>query len=170
MRQSRRDNTAGRAREEPRAIPFHEAFMRQAIEQARTALHIGEVPVGAVLVMEGQVVAQGFNQPIHLLDPTAHAEIVALREAARTVGNYRLGGTTLYVTVEPCLMCVGALINARVSTLVYGAAEPKFGAVLSLLRVEDLRVNHHFEVVGPVLEPECRQLMVDFFQYRRDEA
>jgi tRNA(adenine34) deaminase len=170
MRKSRRDNAAGQSREQPGAIPFHEAFMRQAIEQARTALHVGEVPIGAVLVLEGQVVAQGFNQPIHHVDPTAHAEIVALRQAAEALGNYRLGGTTMYVTVEPCLMCVGALINARVSTLVYGTAEPKFGAVLSLLRVEDLRVNHHFAVVGPVLEAECRKLMVDFFQYRRDEA
>jgi tRNA(adenine34) deaminase len=146
-----------------------EAFMRQAVEQARLALHIGEVPIGAVLAADGEVVAQGFNQPIHLLDPTAHAEVVALRQAARTLGNYRLGGTTLYVTVEPCLMCVGALINARVGTVVYGTAEPKFGAIRSLLRVDQLRVNHHFEVVGPVLEAECRQLMVDFFRYRRAE-
>jgi tRNA(Arg) A34 adenosine deaminase TadA len=144
--------------------------MKQALEQARTALHIGEVPIGAVLVADGQVVGQGFNQPIHHVDPTAHAEVVALRQAARALGNYRLGGTTLYVTVEPCLMCVGALINARVATLVYGVAEPKFGAVVSLLRAQELRVNHRFEVVGPVLEAECRQLMVDFFQYRRDES
>src|SRR5262245_2130151 len=170
MSQSRRDDTASRAREQPRAIPFHEAFMRQAIEQARTALHIGEVPIGAVLVADGQVLAQGFNQPIHHLDPTAHAEVGALRQAARALANYRLGGTPMYVTVEPCLMCVGALINARVATVVYGTAEPKFGAVLSLLRVEELRVNHRFEVVGPVLEAECRKLMVDFFQYRRDES
>lgn len=171
MSQSRRDNPEGRAtREQALAFPLHEAFMRQAVEQARTALHIGEVPIGAVLVADGQVVAQGFNQPIHHLDPTAHAEIVALRQAARTLGNYRLGGTTLYVTVEPCLMCVGALVNARVSTVVYGVAEPKFGALVSLLRVDELRVNHRFEVVGPLLEAECRKLMVDFFQYRRDEA
>jgi tRNA(adenine34) deaminase len=170
MSQSRRDNPAGREREPPRAVAFHEPFMRLAIEQARTALHIGEVPIGAVLVADGQVVGQGFNQPIHHVDPTAHAEVVALRGAARTVGNYRLGGTTLYVTVEPCLMCVGALINARVAAVVYGTAEPKFGAVLSLLRVGDLRLNHRFEVVGPVLEAECRKLMVDFFQYRREES
>ena len=144
--------------------------MRLALEQARTALHIGEVPIGAVLVADGQVVGQGFNQPIHHVDPTAHAEVVALRQAARTLGNYRLGGTTLYVTVEPCLMCVGALINARVAAVVYGVAEPKWGALRSILRVEDLRANHRFEVIGPVLESECRQLMVDFFQYRRDES
>jgi tRNA(adenine34) deaminase len=144
--------------------------MRQAIEQARAALHIGEVPIGAVLVLEDRVVGRGFNQPIHHVDPTAHAEIVALRQAAAALGNYRLVGTTLYVTVEPCLMCVGALVNARVSTVVYGTAEPKFGALVSLLRIEDLRVNHRFEVVGPVLEAECRRLMVDFFQYRREEG
>ena len=170
MSQSRRDNAAGRAREQARTIPFHEAFMRQAIEQARSALHIGEVPIGAVLVAEAQVVAQGFNQPIHRLDPSAHAEIVALRQAARTLGNYRLGGTTLYVTIEPCLMCVGALINARVAAVVYGAAEPKWGALRSILRIEDVSANHRFEVVGPVLESECRKLMVDFFQFRREEA
>ena len=137
MSQSRREDTAGRtARDQPRPLPFHEAFMRQAIEQARSALHIGEVPIGAVLVADGQVVAHGFNQPIHHVDPTAHAEVVALRQAARTLGNYRLGGTTLYVTVEPCLMCVGALLNARVAAVVYGTAEPKFGAILSLLRVD----------------------------------
>jgi tRNA(adenine34) deaminase len=170
MSQSRRDNSASRARGETRPFPFHEAFMRQAIEQARTALHIGEVPIGAVLVAEGHVVAQGFNQPIHHLDPTAHAEIVALRQAAKALGNYRLGGSTLYVTVEPCLMCVGALVNARVSAVVYGVAEPKWGALASVLRVEDLRLNHRFEIVGPVMEAECRKLMVDFFRYRRDEA
>jgi tRNA(adenine34) deaminase len=170
MSQSRRDNTTGRTREPAAALPGHEPFMRLALEQARTALHIGEVPIGAVLVAGGQVIAQGFNQPIHHLDPTAHAEVVALRQAARTLGNYRLGGTTLYVTVEPCLMCVGALINARVATVVYGVAEPKFGAVLSLLRVGELRTNHRFEVIGPVLEAECRKLMVDFFQYRREES
>lgn len=144
--------------------------MRQAIEQARAALEIGEVPIGAVLVLEDRVVGQGFNQPIHHVDPTAHAEIVALRQAAAALGNYRLGGTTLYVTVEPCLMCVGALVNARVSTVVYGTPEPKFGALVSLLRIEDLRVNHRFQVVGPVLEAECRRLMVDFFQYRREDG
>lgn len=149
---------------------MHEAFMRQAIEQARAALEIGEVPIGAVLVLEDRVVGQGFNQPIHHVDPTAHAEIVALRQAAAALGNYRLGGTTLYVTVEPCLMCVGALVNARVSTVVYGTPEPKFGALVSLLRIEDLRVNHRFQVVGPVLEAECRRLMVDFFQYRREDG
>lgn len=144
--------------------------MRQAIEEARTACHIGEVPVGAVVAYEGRVVAQGFNQPVHTLDPTAHAEIVALRMAAKAIGNYRLTGATVYITLEPCLMCVGALVNARVSAVVYGAAEPKFGALGSVLDIEGLSLNHRFEVVGGVLEAECRKLVVDFFKYRREEA
>ena len=106
--------------------------MRQALQEARRALHLGEVPVGAVLVAGGEVVARGFNQPIHQVDPTAHAEIVTLRSAARALGNYRLTGTTLYVTLEPCLMCAGALVQARVGTIVYGAAEPKGGAIRSI--------------------------------------
>ena len=143
--------------------------MRQAIQEARAACHLGEVPIGAVVVVDGAVVAQGFNQPIHTVDPTAHAEIVALRKAARVLGNYRLPHTTLYVTLEPCLMCVGALVNARVSTLVYGAPEPKFGAVSSRMRIEDVALNHRFEVVSGVLEAECRQLIQDFFRFRRKE-
>jgi tRNA(adenine34) deaminase len=144
--------------------------MREAIECARTALHIGEVPIGAVVVREGQIVAQGFNQPIHGQDPTAHAEVVALREAARALGNYRLPGTTVYVTLEPCLMCVGALLNARVAAVVYGAAEPKFGALRSILSIADVPVNHRFDVVQGVLEAECRQLVVEFFRFRREEG
>ena len=144
--------------------------MRQAIEQARMALHIGEVPVGAVVVADGEVVGHGFNQPVHHLDPTAHAEIVAVRKAAQVLGNYRLGGTTLYVTVEPCLMCVGALVNARVSSVVYGIPEPKWGAIQSIVAVEQLPVNHKFNVVTGILEAECRKLLVDFFKFRRDEA
>lgn len=141
--------------------------MRQALEEARTALHIGEVPVGAVIVRGGEVVARGFNQPIHHLDPTAHAEVVALRTAAKNLGNYRLAGTTVYVTLEPCLMCVGAIVNARVATVVYGVAEPKCGAIRSILDVEELRLNHRFDVVTGVLEADCRKLMVDFFTFRR---
>src|SRR5262245_3189073 len=152
------------------AFPFHEAFMRQALEQARSALHIGEVPIGAVIVAGSEVVGQGFNQPIHRLDPTCHAEIVALRQAAKALGNYRLGGTTLYVTTEPCLMCVGAIVNARVSTVVYGVAEPKWGAIHSILNVESLAVNHRFDVIAGVLEADCRKLLVDFFKFRREEA
>jgi len=150
--------------------PQHEAFMRLALDEARQALHLGEVPVGAVLVRGDDVIATGFNQPIHALDPTGHAEIVALRRAAHLEGNYRLPGTTLYVTLEPCLMCVGAIVNARVSSLVYGAPEPKTGAVRSLLDVTTLAVNHRFEIVSGVLEDECRQLVVDFFKFRREQG
>jgi tRNA(adenine34) deaminase len=144
--------------------------MRRALAQARLAGDGGEVPVGAVVLLEGRTVAEGFNQPIRTGDPTAHAEIVALRQAARAAGNYRLPGASVYVTVEPCLMCVGALVNARVATVVYGAAEPKWGALVSLVDVSALRLNHRFEVVGGVLEAECRQLLVDFFRSRRGRA
>jgi tRNA(adenine34) deaminase len=143
--------------------------MGQALAQARAAGAAGEVPVGAVLVREGRVLADGYNQPIREHDPTAHAEVVALRRAAAAAGNYRLPGTTLYVTVEPCLMCVGALVNARVATLVYGASEPKFGAVSSLVRLETLSLNHRLEIVAGVREEESRDLLVEFFRSRRDE-
>lgn len=143
--------------------------MGQALAQARAAGAAGEVPVGAVLVRDGRVLADGYNQPIREHDPTAHAEVVALRRAAAAAGNYRLPGTTLYVTVEPCLMCVGALVNARVATLVYGASEPKFGAVSSLVRLETLSLNHRLEIVAGVREEESRDLLVEFFRSRRDE-
>ncbi len=155
---------------EAASLPVHEAFMRQALNEARGALDLGEVPVGAVLVREGKVVAQGFNQPVHSRDPTAHAEVVVLRKAAKELENYRLSGATLYVTIEPCLMCVGALVHARVSRLVYGADEPKAGAVRSILNLQRLSLNHRFEVVQGVLEPECRSLLVDFFKARRQQG
>jgi tRNA(adenine34) deaminase len=145
----------------------HDVFMEKALAQARLALAAGEVPIGAVIVVDGAVVADGFNQPISSTDPTAHAEIVALRRAAAKAGNYRLGGSALYVTVEPCLMCVGAAFNARIDRLVYGADEPKFGAVRSRLRAEELRLNHRFEIVAGVREEECRGLMVEFFRAKR---
>ena len=148
----------------------HESFMRIALKEARSALHVGEVPIGAAVVLGQQVLATGFNQPIHTQDPCAHAEVIALRAAARAIGNYRLTGTTLYVTLEPCLMCVGALVLARVGTLVYGAAEPKFGAIQSLMKIESLALTHRFEVVPGVLEADCRQLVIDFFKFRRQEA
>jgi tRNA(adenine34) deaminase len=144
--------------------------MRQAIEEARTARHIGEVPVGAIVVYDGDVVGQGFNQPIHTCDPSGHAEVVALRMAARALGNYRLTGATLYVTVEPCLMCVGLIVSSRISTVVYGAPEPKCGAVTSILNVDELRLNHRFDVVTGVLETECRKILQDFFKFRREEV
>jgi tRNA(adenine34) deaminase len=144
--------------------------MRMALDEGRSALHLGEVPVGAVLVVDQEVVATGFNQPINSVDPTAHAEVVALRNAARALGNYRLSGATLYVTVEPCIMCVGALVHARVSSLVFGVAEPKFGAVCSLLRVGDLSLPHRFDVTAGILEADCRKLIQDFFKFRREEG
>jgi tRNA(adenine34) deaminase len=147
-----------------------ERFMRLALEEARTALHIGEVPVGAVVVLGGEVIGRGFNQPIRGRDPSAHAEVIALRQAAHALDNYRLLGASVYVTIEPCLMCVGVLIHARVSEVVYGAAEPKGGALRSTLRFEDLASNHRFAIVPGVLEEDCRRLMVDFFKYRRGEV
>jgi len=145
------------------------AFMKQALDLAREAQATGEVPVGAVLVVaEGNMVAHAHNFPISLNDPTAHAEILALRQAAEILGNYRLPGTTLYVTIEPCIMCVGALIQARVVRLVFGAADQKGGACVSLYRLpEDPRLNHRLEVTGGVREAECRALLQEFFKARR---
>jgi tRNA(adenine34) deaminase len=143
--------------------------MRLALGEARRAQGRGEVPIGAVLVRDGAVVASGFNQPIGSQDPTAHAEIVALRQAARAIGNYRLVGTTLYVTLEPCLMCVGAIFLSRVATLVYGAGEPKFGAVRSLLDASGLRTTHRFATVSGVCEEDCRKLVQEFFRGKRQE-
>jgi len=148
---------------------MHEAFMRAAIEQAREAGRRNEVPVGAVVVIDGRIVGTGYNQPIGGVDPTAHAEIVALRDAARRTGNYRLTGATLYVTVEPCVMCVGALAHARIATLVYGTPEPKAGAVVSTQRAhEHEALNHLVAVVGGVLEEECRALLQEFFREKRE--
>jgi tRNA(adenine34) deaminase len=147
--------------------PGHDAFMRLALEQAALAEAAGEVPIGAVVVLDGAVVGRGHNQPIAASDPTAHAEIVALREAARAAANYRLTGATLYVTVEPCLMCVGAIVHARVATVVYGARDPKGGAVRSLLDPSTLPLNHRFEAVEGVLAEACRELVQGFFRSRR---
>ena len=147
-----------------------ERWMREALAEARSARGRGEVPVGAVVVLDAVVVGRGSNQPIHAADPTAHAEIVALRNAARAVGNYRLTGAALYVTVEPCLMCAGALVHARIARLVFGAAEPKAGAVRSAMGVLDHpALNHRVEVAGGVLEAECSELMHTFFAARRAE-
>lgn len=148
----------------------HESFMRQALLEARLGAQAGEVPVGAVVVVEGRIVGRGFNRPITSTDPTAHAEIVALREAARAVGNYRLTGATLYVTVEPCLMCAGALVHARVGLLVFGTTEPKAGAVVSTLQaLEHGALNHRVDVMEGVLAEECRQVVQEFFQQRRQK-
>jgi tRNA(adenine34) deaminase len=146
----------------------HEPFMRLALEQARLAEASGEVPIGAVVVADGVVVGRGFNRPIGAVDPTAHAEILALRDAAAAVGNYRLVAADVYVTVEPCLMCVGALVLARVRTVVFGVREPKTGALLSTMQALELpSLNHRFAVVENVLEPECRGLLQAFFRSRR---
>jgi len=146
----------------------HDTLMLEAITEARRARAAGEVPIGAIVELEGAIVGRGFNQPIGAGDPTAHAEIAAIRDAARRVGNYRLTGATLCVTIEPCLMCVGALVHARIGTLIYGAAEPKSGAVVSTVRGGELAgFNHRFEVVGGVREAECRELMQAFFRERR---
>lgn len=145
-----------------------ERWMREALAEARLARERGEVPVGAVVVRGGAVVGRGGNQPIGGADPTAHAEIVALRAAARAAGNYRLTGAALYVTVEPCLMCAGALVHARIGRLVFGAAEPRAGAVRSIMRALDHpALNHRVEVAGGVLELECTALMRAFFAERR---
>jgi len=151
-----------------RVVKDHEHFMRLALDQARRADAAGEVPVGAVVVFDGQVVGRGFNQPIGAVDPTAHAEIVALRDAARGVGNYRLTNAVMYVTIEPCLMCVGALVHARIGTLVFGAAEPKAGAVVSTVRALEIpTLNHKVEAIGGVLEDDCRDMVQAFFKTRR---
>ena len=142
--------------------------MDAALEQAALARDAGEVPIGAVVSIDGEIVGRGFNQPIGAGDPTAHAEIVALRDAARRVGNYRLSGATMCVTIEPCLMCVGALVHARVREVIYGAAEPKTGALVSTVRVlETPGLNHRFAVTGGVLEGAARDLIQEFFRDKR---
>jgi tRNA(adenine34) deaminase len=144
------------------------AFMREALAQAALAEAAGEVPIGAVVVADGVVIGRGFNRPIGSNDPTAHAEILALREAARAVSNYRLTGVRLYVTVEPCVMCVGAIVHARVGTLIYGASEPKAGAVDSAIpALNHPSLNHRVEVIPGILADECRDLVQRFFQARR---
>ncbi|MCC7257891.1 MAG: tRNA adenosine(34) deaminase TadA [Gammaproteobacteria bacterium] len=145
-----------------------EPFMRQALDLARQAEAAGEVPVGCVITRDGSVVATGFNHPIGGRDPTAHAEIEALRAAAVALGNYRLTGCTLYVTLEPCPMCAGAMVHARIARLVYGAPDPRAGAagtVFDLVRSQAL--NHRIEVTGGVLEAESRELLQGFFRSRR---
>lgn len=145
-----------------------EHFMRLALAEAQRAMEAGEVPVGAVVVRGGEVIAAAHNEPVGRRDPSAHAEIVALRRAADAEGNYRLAGTTLYATIEPCLMCAGALIHARVSRLVFGATDPKGGAVVSLFRVlEDDRLNHRTDVTAGVLAAECSEILSRFFREKR---
>lgn len=145
--------------------------MQQALAEARESAASGEVPIGAVLVHEGKILARGGNRTIRDCDPTAHAEIVALREAARVIGNYRLADTTLYVTIEPCSMCAGAMIQARVPRLVYGAAEPRGGAVQSCFQaLSHPDLNHRVEVTSGVLASDCSDVIQSFFAERRQQA
>jgi tRNA(adenine34) deaminase len=144
------------------------AYMRAALDLAGDARERNEVPVGAVVVVDAAIVGRGYNQPLGSHDPTAHAEIVAIRDAARRVGNYRLTGATLYVTIEPCQMCVGAMVHARIARLVYGAPEPKAGAIESAMQAHTHpALNHRLEVTSRVLEAECREVIQAFFADRR---
>ena len=146
----------------------HEDGMRLALAEAARAQLLGEVPIGSVVVSGGQVIGAGCNRPISAIDPTAHAEIEAIRRAAQTIGNYRLTGATLYVTVEPCLMCVGAMVHARLGLVVFGATEPKAGALVSTIRAHEApSLNHRLEIVGGILEDDCRELIQAFFRSRR---
>ena len=156
---------------EDRIVLSDEFYMREAISLALAAECLGEVPVGAIVVRQGEIVGRGFNCCIGESDPTGHAEIIALRDAARRLNNYRLPGCELFVTLEPCAMCAGAILHARLSRVVYGARDPKtgvHGSTVDLFAVE--RLNHHAEVVGGVLTEECGRLLSDFFAARRKKA
>jgi len=143
-------------------------FMREALLLAQEAAACGEVPVGAVVVLDGEIVGRGFNQPIRRHDPTAHAEIMALRDAASRLGNYRLPGCSLYVTLEPCIMCAGAIMHARIARVVFGASDPKTGACGSVVDLfAEARLNHHAEVIGGILAEECGMQLSNFFAARR---
>jgi len=144
------------------------AFMQEAIQMAKQAANDGEVPVGAILVYQNEIIAKGWNQPIYQDDPTAHAEIQVLRAGAKQLGNYRLIDTTLYVTLEPCVMCAGAMVHARIHRLVYGASDPRCGAAESVFNILNHRaLNHHVIFQGKLLEQECSALLKDFFIDRR---
>lgn len=148
-----------------------EDFMRQALALAQDAWAAGEVPVGAVVVRDGEIVGRGFNAPISRHDPSAHAEIMALRDAAERLGNYRLPGCSLYVTLEPCAMCMGAIFHARIARVVYGASDPKTGACGSIIDLPaETRLNYHAEVVGGILADECGGLLSGFFAQRRGKG
>jgi tRNA(adenine34) deaminase len=148
-----------------------EDFMRAALEQARMAGACDEVPVGAVVVRAGEIVGRGFNQPIGRRDPTAHAEVMALRDAAQRLGNYRLPGCQLYVTLEPCAMCSGAIMHARIERVVFGARDPKTGVAGSVIDLfAEARLNHHAAIVGGVLADECGGMLSAFFAARRNKT
>ena len=145
--------------------------MRSALDLARQAAAADEVPVGALVVCEGEIVGRGFNQPVGRHDPTAHAEVMALRDAAARLGNYRLPGCTLYVTLEPCAMCAGAIMHARIGRVVFGARDPKTGVAGSVIDLfAEARLNHHAEIVGGVLEEECGAMLSSFFAARRNRT
>lgn len=143
-------------------------YMHLALELARLAQNAGEVPVGALVVKDGEIIGRGFNAPISRHDPSAHAEMMALRDAARNIGNYRLVGCGLFVTLEPCMMCAGAIMHARIARLVYGASDPKTGACGSVLNAfAEPRLNHHTDVAGGILADECGSMLSNFFALRR---
>lgn len=144
-----------------------ETYLRQALEEARRSLRTGEVPVGAVVVSDGKILSQAHNETISSQDPTAHAEIVAIRRACLIRNNHRLPGCDLYVTLEPCPMCLGALVQARIKRLVFGAHDPKGGAVESIMKFPFDRTNHRVDVTGGILEEECSQILEDFFKNKR---
>lgn len=147
----------------------HQSFMQRALQLAQTAAEQGEVPIGAVVVYRNRVVGEGYNQTITTLDPSAHAEMVAIRQAAQELGNYRLVDCTVYVTIEPCSMCAGLLVHSRIDRLVFGATEPKAGAICSASQVsEQAHFNHQFEVISGVLADECSAIMSRFFRERRE--
>ncbi len=149
-------------------LQVHDRWMRQALDQARAAFEVDEVPVGAVIVHGESIVGMGFNQRETLQDPTAHAEIIAITQAAQTLGSWRLLDCTLYVTLEPCPMCAGAIVQARIPTVVYGTTDPKGGACHTLYQItEDDRLNHRSTVLGGVLQEDCRALLQDFFRQQR---
>ena len=149
-------------------LVIHERWMREALSLAEQAAVAGEVPVGAIVVQDGEIIGRGFNQPIRTCDATAHAEIVAIRDASQFCNNYRLPGTTLYVTIEPCTMCLGAMIHARVERLVFGATEPRAGAVVSQASLSDAgHFNHRLAFVDGILAKECSALLQNFFRGRR---
>jgi len=149
----------------------HEQWMQHALTLAQKAAELGEVPVGAVLVKEDKLLAEGWNQPIAGHDPTAHAEIMAIRQAAQQLNNYRLPGTTLYITLEPCSMCAGAIVHARIERVIFGASEPRAGAAGSVLNLlQNSQFNHQLDVKSGVLAEQCGQLLKDFFRVRRKQT
>ncbi len=149
-------------------VPNDIKWMKRALTEAINASKRGEVPVGAVLIRNNIIISEGSNSPISLNDPTAHAEIIAIRNAATTLNNYRLSGTTLYVTLEPCVMCIGAMLHARIERLVYGAPDPKSGAVSSLYNIgSDGLLNHTLNITGPILEQKCASILKCFFTEKR---